>query len=72
MKVEQLQVLGETIRQYREQQGYTQKSFAQHVKIDRSYMGFIERGERNINTLMLIRIAMGLGVTMDDLFKGVL
>lgn len=63
-----LKLLGQTIRALRESKGYSQESFAAHVGVDRTYMGGIERGERNIAALNLIKIAKALNVEVGDLF----
>lgn len=60
--------LGRQIRQLRTQQGLSQENFAAEVGLDRSYMGGIERGERNIAALNLIRIAKTLKVEVGELF----
>ncbi|MCK4609254.1 MAG: helix-turn-helix transcriptional regulator [Gammaproteobacteria bacterium] len=60
--------LGEQIRKTRKQKNFSQESFAYEVGIDRSYMGGVERGERNIAALNLIRIAKTLNVEVGDLF----
>jgi transcriptional regulator with XRE-family HTH domain len=66
-----LESLGCNIRMLRHLQGFSQESFAHHVGLDRSYMGCIERGERNIATLNLVKIARGLNVPVGKLFKGI-
>lgn len=68
---EMLQIIGANIRRLRHYQGYSQEGFANHIGMDRSYLGCIERGERNIASLNLIRIAKGLGVEVGELFKGI-
>jgi transcriptional regulator with XRE-family HTH domain len=60
--------LGAKIRHLRKQKGFSQESFAAEVGIDRSYMGSVERGERNIAALNLIRIAKTLDVEVGELF----
>lgn len=71
MKNELLEIIGCNIRLLRYERDFSQESFAQHVGIDRSYMGQVERGERNLAALNLIKIANALGVPVGDLFKGV-
>jgi len=44
-----LQLLGATIRQYRQQRGFTQKTLAAKVGLDRVYISQIELGKRNIS-----------------------
>jgi len=60
--------IGQKIRQLRLERGFSQEDFAAEVSIDRSYMGGIERGERNVAALNLIRIAKALGVEVGDIF----
>lgn len=68
---ELLEALGSNIRMLRSMQGYSQEAFARHIGIDRSYMGCIERGERNLAALNLIKIARGLNIAVGKLFKGI-
>ena len=49
--------LGKQIRSLREQSELSQEAFADHAGLDRAYYGGIERGERNIASLNLIKIA---------------
>ena len=60
--------IGHRIRELRKERGYSQEVFAYEVGLDRTYMGGVERGERNIATLNLIRIAKALKVEVGDLF----
>lgn len=60
--------LGKRIRDLRTAKGYSQESFADEVGVDRTYMGGIERGERNIAALNIIRIAKALKVEVGELF----
>lgn len=49
--------LGKNIRNARKERGYSQDVFALACKVDRSYMGRIERGEVNITIDKLYQIA---------------
>ena len=60
--------LGKKIRELRKEKGFSQEGFAYEVGLDRTYMGSVERGERNIYALNLIRIAKCLKVELGDLF----
>ena len=60
--------LGIRIRELRADRGFSQENFAAEVGLDRTYMGSVERGERNIATLNLIRIAKCLNVQVGELF----
>ncbi|MCK4870021.1 MAG: helix-turn-helix transcriptional regulator [Gammaproteobacteria bacterium] len=60
--------VGNQIRELRTSKGLSQEAFADTIGLDRSYMGGIERGERNIASMNLIRIAKGLNVEVGELF----
>lgn len=62
--------LGKKIREIRKNKGFSQESFAYEVGLDRTYMGSVERGERNIAALNLIRIAKTLKIE-SDLFPSI-
>lgn len=59
---------GINIRELRKSEGFSQESFADEAGLDRTYMGGVERGERNLATLNLIRIAAALEVEVGALF----
>lgn len=61
--------LGGAIRAARKATGMSQEAFADLIEIDRSHMGKIERGERNLSLLNLKRIADGLGVMPSELLR---
>jgi transcriptional regulator with XRE-family HTH domain len=63
--------LGDNIRELRKSKRLSQEAFADDVGLDRTYMGGIERGERNIATLNLIRIAAALNVEVGQLFPAI-
>lgn len=62
-----LQTVGKRIRQLRAERGYSQESFAIACGLDRTYIGGIERGERNLGLKNLFRIAHALEVPPSDL-----
>lgn len=68
MKSQKLALLGQQIRRLREQKNLSQEEFAGVADIDRAYYGGIERGERNVAALNLIKIADALGVEVGKLF----
>ncbi len=55
-------LFGRRVRQLRKAKGVSQEAFAHEIKIDRSYFGSIERGERNVSLDNICLIANGLGV----------
>lgn len=59
---------GVLVRRLRSEKGYSQERFAEVCRIDRSYMGMIERGEINVTLAMVVKLARGLEVSVVDLF----
>lgn len=59
---------GKRIQQLRKERGLTQEDLADLVEVDRSYMGFVERGERNPTLDKIIKIAKALKITLSELF----
>lgn len=58
---------GKAVRRLRSGRGFSQEDFAHKAKINRSYMGRIERGEVNISIDNMQKIAKGLGLTVGRL-----
>lgn len=67
MKRTNLIVIGKKIRELRKAQGYSQENFAYDAGLERSYLGKVERGERNIQIESLIKIAFGLRMELGDI-----
>lgn len=63
--------IGKRIRELRKQRGFSQESFSYEVGLDRTYMGSVERGERNIAAINLIRIAKALKIEAGELFPSI-
>lgn len=68
MKKRALLVIGRRIRALRERNNISQEEFAAQAGLDRAYYGGVERGERNLATLNLVKIATALGVEVGELF----
>lgn len=62
-------VVGNNIRKRRKEKGYSQDFFALHAKIDRSYMGRIERAEANVTLDFIEIIAKALNCQPFELLK---
>lgn len=67
-ETELLTGLGRAIRELRSSRGLSQEALADEAGIDRSHMGKIERGERNVTVLNVERIATALEVQPSALF----
>jgi transcriptional regulator with XRE-family HTH domain len=59
--------LGAAIRSLRTQQDLAQEELAHRSGLHRTYMGDVERGERNLSFRNLLKICTGLGVTFTEL-----
>lgn len=57
------------VRAIRIKRGFSQEQLAYKVRLDRSYIGKIERGETNTTLLQIHKIAQGLGVKTKDLIS---
>lgn len=62
--------LGKAIRRCREERGVSQEKLAFMAGVNRTYMGSVERGERNVAVLNLVKIARALGVPVARFFEG--
>lgn len=60
--------LGEAVRNARKAAGLSQEALADAAEIDRSHMGKIERGERNVSVLNILKIAAALGCPASAIF----
>ena len=65
-----LKLLGERIRIARKAMDMSQEDFAFETELDRSYMGGIERGQRNLSVLKLCAIARVLKSDLGSLMAG--
>ncbi|WJM90784.1 helix-turn-helix transcriptional regulator [Pseudomonas brenneri] len=59
--------LGAAVRARRLALSLSQEALADAADIDRSHMGKIERGERNVTFLNILRIANAIGCAPSDL-----
>lgn len=60
---------GLIVRRLREKSGFSQENFADHIGIDRSYQGQIERGEASVTLHKITLIAKGLSLPRWQLLK---
>ena len=61
---------GRRVRELRIAQGYSQEAFAAKCGLDRTYIGGIERGERNVALRNIQIISNALGITISELTDG--
>lgn len=63
---------GETVRRARADAGLSQEELADRAGLDRSYVGGVERGDRNPTLLVIAKLAKGLGLSVQQLFSSLL
>jgi transcriptional regulator with XRE-family HTH domain len=59
---------GKKLRQLRKERGFSQESLALVSCLDRTYVGSVERGERNISLINIYKIASAFGISPKELF----
>lgn len=64
-----LKDLGQRIRELRLTIGLSQEKLAFECELDRTYVGSVERGERNISIINLRKISVALNVTLPELLS---
>lgn len=69
MKKPELILFGKAVRRVREQKGLSQEALADLCHLHRTYIGGIERGERNIGLLNLLRLSKALKVLPSELLQ---
>lgn len=68
-KSEILVKFGSTVRNLRIQKGLSQEQLAHLSDVHRTYIGMIERAEKNVTLTSIQKIASGLGVSIIDLLE---
>lgn len=63
--------LGDEVRRRRLQRGLSQEALAEAADLHRTYVGGIERGERNVALLNICRLAAALGCEPSELLERV-
>jgi transcriptional regulator with XRE-family HTH domain len=58
---------GRLVRRLRREKGFSQEGFAFRVGLHRTYVGDVERGEKNVTLVTAEKLAKGLGLTLAGL-----
>lgn len=64
-----LMVLGDRIRALRKERGLSQEKLAELSDVHRNFIGFIERGERNVGVKTVIALAQAMNLHPAELFE---
>lgn len=65
---EYLERFAQRVRVLREEQGISQEKLAERAGLHRTYIGMVERFERNPSLICIYKIANGLGIDVKELF----
>jgi transcriptional regulator with XRE-family HTH domain len=62
-------IFSNNVRKYRIKQNLSQEELAEKAGLHRTYIGSVERGERNITINVMEKICIALEMSIIDLFK---
>ncbi|MFC6197068.1 helix-turn-helix domain-containing protein [Ponticaulis profundi] len=69
-EINTLRRFGAQVRSIRLLRGISQEELAHRCMLDRSYVGGVERGERNLGLLNILAICTALEIKPSELFEG--
>ena len=70
-KNEILRIFGGNLRSARKASNLSQEELADKCGLDRSYIGSVERGERNVTLFNIFRISQSIGLSSSKLLEGI-
>lgn len=68
IKIKNQAIFGKSLKQIRKEKGFSQEFLALKCELDRTYISSVERGERNISLINIIKIANALECKPEDFF----
>jgi len=60
-------ILAQNIRNFRKERGFSQEALADHCELHRTYIGSVEREERNVSLSTLEVLSQALGVSVPEI-----
>jgi transcriptional regulator with XRE-family HTH domain len=64
-------LIGERIRKYRKEKGLSQEELAHLANLHTTYIGQLERGEKNATLGSVEKVANALGIPLENLFRSI-
>ena len=64
-------VIGERLRAYRNQLGWSQERLAEQAGLHPTYIGQLERGEKNATIESVSKVSAALGISLSKLFENI-
>jgi len=68
MQLDPKAILGRAIREERKKLNLSQEDFSEICDLHRTYLGAVERGEKNVSLVNIIRISQALKLSAEALF----
>lgn len=68
MKEDVLKLFGVLVRQLRKDKNWSQEELAYRTGFHRTYIGMVERGERNVSLKNIKKFAEAFGISIKELF----
>ena len=62
---------GDQVRTLRKERGLSQEALAFESELDRTYVGAVERGERNISLENINKLSKALSISISELLRGI-
>ncbi len=62
---------GYRVKELRQARNLSQEKFALQIDMDRTYLASIESGKRNVSLENINKIANGLGISLEEFFRGI-
>ena len=63
--------IGERLRSYRNQKGWSQEELAEQAGLHPTYIGQLERGEKNATLDSISKVALALNISLSQLFESI-
>ena len=63
--------IGDRLRSYRNQKGWSQEELAEQAGLPPTYIGQLERGEKNATLDSISKVALALNISLSQLFESI-